>query len=259
MRYNLDELNRRRRELTEKAYMDVRDRMKPEDSEAPVIVAGAPDIPAGIVGLVAARLVDEFYRPSLVYSTYGDGLVRGSARSIAEFDVTDALSKCADLLIRFGGHHRAAGFSALESDLPTLRGQLLDIAGATLDGVDLRPMLSLDAEGAPSTIATDLNSHINKLEPFGEGNAKPTFLARALRVMSAKKVGDGSHLRLALAETDTGKEWNAIAFRQGEMAAQARGEVDVAFQFQVNDGGPNSNRPAVLELNVQDFRPASAN
>ena len=119
--------------------MDVRDRMKPEDSEAPVIVVGAPDIPAGIVGLVAARLVDEFYRPSLVYSTYGDGLVRGSARSIAEFDVTDALSKCADLLTRFGGHHRAAGFSALESDLPTLRGQLLDIAGATLDGVDLRP------------------------------------------------------------------------------------------------------------------------
>ena len=120
-------------------------------------------------------------------------------------------------------------------------------------------MLSLDAEGAPSTIATDLNSHINKLEPFGEGNAKPTFLARALRVMSAKKVGDGSHLRLALAETDTGKEWNAIAFRQGEMAAQARGEVDVAFQFQLNDGGPNGNRPSVLELNVQDFRPASAN
>ena len=255
----LDELNQRRRELTEQAYNNVRDRMSPDDTDAPVIVAGAPDIPAGIVGLVAARLADEFYRPSLVYATYGDGLVRGSARSIEEFDVTDALSKCADLLTRFGGHHRAAGFSALESDLPVLRDRLLEIAGITLDGVDLRPALSLDVEGAPSTIATELNSHMNKLEPFGEGNAKPTFLARGLRVISTRQVGNGSHLRLALAEKETGKEWNAIAFRQGEMAAQARGEVDVAFQFQLNDGGPNSNRPAVLELNVQDFRPASAN
>ena len=114
-------------------------------------------------------------------------------------------------------------------------------------------------EGAPSTIATDLNSHINKLEPFGEGNAKPTFLARGLRVISTRQVGNGLHLRLALAEKETGKEWNAIAFRQGEMAPQARGEVDVAFQFQLNDGGPNSNRPSVLELNVQDFRPSAAN
>ena len=250
----LDELNQRRRELTEEAYRNVRERMTQEDVEAPVIVAGAPDIPAGIVGLVAGRLVDEFYRPSFVYSTYGDGLIRGSARSIEEFDVDGALKKCADLLKRFGGHHRAAGFSALESNLPAFRDKLRDIAANVLDGVDLRPALAIDAEGAPSRIAAELNSHMARLEPHGEGNVKPVFLARGLRVISARQVGDGSHLRLKLAEADTGREWNAIAFRLGDKAGQARGEIDVAFQFQQNNGGPNANRPPSLELNVQDFR-----
>ncbi len=253
----LDELNQRRRELTEEAYNKVRERMTDEDADAPVIVVGAPDIPAGIVGLVAGRLMDEFYRPAFVYSTYGDGLFRGSARSIDEFDVDGALKQCSDLLTRFGGHHRAAGFSALESNLPAFRDRLHDLAAKALDGVDLHPVLAIDAEGAPTRIAAELNSHMSKLEPFGEGNRKPVFLARNMRVMSSRKVGDGSHLRLSLAEPDTGMEWNAIAFRQGDNAGQARGEIDVAFQFQENDGGPNSNRPTKLELNVQDFRPSS--
>ncbi len=253
---HLDELNQRRRELTEEAYKNVRERMSDQDIDAPVIVAGAPDIPAGIVGLVAGRLVDEFYRPSFVYSTYGDGLLRGSARSIEEFDVDGALKQCSELLTRFGGHHRAAGFSALESNLPAFRDRLRDLAAKSLDGVDLRPVLAIDAEGAPARIAADLNSHMAKLEPFGEGNRKPVFLAKNMRVTSARRVGDGSHLRLLLAELGSDREWNAIAFRQGDNAGQAQGEIDVAFQFQENDGGPNANRPPTLELNIQDFRPA---
>ncbi len=253
----LDELNQRRRELTEEAYNKIRERMTDDDMEAPAIVVGAPDIPAGIVGLVAGRLMDEFYRPSFVYSTDGDGLIRGSARSIEEFDVDDALKQCSNLLTQFGGHHRAAGFSALESNLPAFRDRLRDLAASALDGVDLHPVLAIDAEGAPTRIAAELNSHMTRLEPFGEGNRKPIFLAGKMRVMSARRVGDGSHLRLSLAEADTGIEWNAIAFRQGGKAGQARGEIDVAFQFQENDGGPNANRPPTLELNVQDFRPSA--
>ena len=254
---HLDELNQRRRELTEEAYKKVRERMTDDDTNASVIVAGAPDIPAGIVGLVAGRLTEEFYRPSFVYSSYGDGLIRGSARSIEEFDVDGVLKRCSDLLTRFGGHHRAAGFSALESNLPAFRDRLRDIAAKALDGIDLTPSLSIDAEGAPSRLAADLNSHMDKLEPHGEGNRNPVFVARNLRVISARQVGDGSHLRLSLAEPQTGMEWNAIAFRLGEKAGQARREIDVAFQFQENDGGPNANRPTTLELNVQDFRPSA--
>ena len=253
---HLDELNQRRRELTEDAYNKVRERMTADDVEAPVIVAGAPDIPPGIVGLVAGRLMDEFYRPSFVYSTYSDGLIRGSARSIEEFDVDGALKQCSDLLTQFGGHHRAAGFSALETNLPDFRDRLRDLAARTLDGVDLHPVIAIDAEGVPTRIAAELSSHMSKLEPFGEGNRKPIFLARNMRVMSSRRVGDGSHLRLSVAESETELEWNAIAFRQGNNAGQARGEIDVAFQFQENDGGPNANRPPTLELNVQDFRPS---
>lgn len=253
----LDELNQRRRELTETAYNKVREQMTDDDTEAPIIVAGAPDIPAGILGLVAGRLMEEFYRPSFVYSIDDDGLIHGSARSIEEFDADAALKQCSDLLTQFGGHHRAAGFSALESNLSAFRDRLRDLAARTLDGVDLHPVIAIDAEGAPTRIAAELNSHMAKLEPFGEGNRKPVFLAGNMRVISSRRVGDGSHLRLSLAEPDTGREWNAIAFRQGGKAGQARGEIDVAFQFQENDGGPNANRPPTLELNVQDFRPSA--
>ena len=253
---HLDELNQRRRELTEQAYHSVRERMSTDDEQAPVIVAGAPDIPAGIVGLVAGRLVEEFYRPSFVYSTYGDGMFHGSARSIVEFDVAGALKNCADLLKRYGGHRRAAGFAALESNLPAFRHRLNTIAAAALEGVDLRPVLTIEAEDSLSRIATDIGAHLAKLEPHGEGNVRPIFLARGLRVLSTRRVGDGSHLRMELADAESGTEWNAIAFRLGERAAEARGEIDVAFQFQQNDGGPNANRAPRLELNVQDFRPA---
>ena len=253
----LDELNQRRRELTEDAYNKVREQMTDDDTEAPIIIAGAPDIPAGILGLVAGRLMEEFYRPSFVYSTDDGGLIHGSARSIEEFDADRALKQCSDLLTQFGGHHRAAGFSTLEGNLPAFRDRLRDLAARALDGVDLRPVIAIDVEGAPTRIAAELNSHMAKLEPFGEGNRKPVFLAGSMRVISARRVGDGSHLRLSLAESDTGREWNAIAFRQGDKAGQARGEIDVAFHFQENDGGPNANRPPTLELNVQDFRPST--
>ena len=172
----LDELNQRRRELTEEAYTKVRERMADDGEEAPIIVAGAPDIPAGILGLVAGRLMEDFYRPSFVYSTYGDGLVHGSARSIEEFDAEGALRQSADLLTLFGGHGRAAGFSALESNLPTFRDRLHHLAAKALDGVDLQPVLAIDAEGVPTRIATELNSHMARLEPFGEGQQETGVL-----------------------------------------------------------------------------------
>ena len=251
----LNELNTQRRQLTEQAYGRARELLSDDDLAAPLIMAGAPGIAPGIVGLVAGRLSEEFHRPCLVYTQDGDGHVRGSARSIPEFDVAGALTQCAPLLISFGGHHRAAGFTAWEGDVALLKSQLLDIAGAALDGLDIQPVLRLDAEGAPSAIASDLEQMLDTLEPFGEGNARPVFMTRGIRVLSARTVGDGAHLRLTLGDPQADRTWDAIAFRQGGMADAARGDVDIAFHFQMNDGGPGAARRPALELNVLDFRP----
>ena len=254
----LDELNQRRREMTEAAYQSIRETMSTQDEDAPVIVAGAPGMPTGILGLVAARLVEEFYCPSFVYSIDDDGMIRGSARSITEFDVDGALKASADLLTQFGGHHRAAGFTARESDLPSFRERLHGLAVEALAGVERRPILAIDAEGAPSRIATDLAPFLSRMEPHGEGNRKPIFLSRGLAVVSARAVGSGGHLRMTVAEPETGRQWGAIAFRQGEKRGAAHGLIDVAYQFQENDWQSGDGREPTLELNVQDFRPAEA-
>ena len=254
----LDGLNQRRRAMTEDAYAAARNLLDEDAMTRPVIMIGAPDLPQAIVGLVAGRLSEEFYRPALVYAESEDGYVTGSARSIPEFDVTEALAQCQSLLTRFGGHHRAAGFTARLQDVNELKARLNELAEASLAGLDLRPALRLDAEGAPSVIAQQLMPMMRQLSPFGEGNAAPTFLARGLSVASSRTVGGGAHLRLTLREQRSGKNWDAIAFRMGEMEQLARNEVDVAFQLQVNNGGPRSGQDAPLELQVLDFRPAES-
>ena len=255
---HLDELNQRRRELTEEAYKKVRERMTDDDTSAPVIVAGAPDIPAGIVGLVAGRLTEEFYRPSFVYSTYGDGLIRGSARSIEEFDVDGALKQCSDLLTRFGGHHRAAGFSALESNLPAFRDRLRDIGRQSPRWHRSHPHALLSTPRArPRALPQTSIPTWTNLNHTGRATGIPCSSREVSVLFPQGRSGTARTCASSLAEPQSGMEWNAIAFRLGEKAGQARREIDVAFQFQENDGGPNANRPATLELNVQDFRPSA--
>ena len=254
----LDELNQRRRAMTEDAYAAARKLLDEEAIRGSVIMVGAPDLPPAIVGLVAGRLTEEFYRPALIYAETGDGYVTGSARSIPEFDVTEALAQCQSLLTRFGGHHRAAGFTARLQDIDQLKSRLNELAEAGLAGMDLRPALRLDAEGAPSVIAQQLMPMMRQLSPFGEGNAAPTFLARGLSVVSSRTVGGGAHLRLTLREQRSGRNWDAIAFRMGEMEQLARKEIDAAFRLQMNDGAPRSGQEASLELQVLDFRPTES-
>ena len=256
MAVRLDELNQRRRSVTEDAYSVARKLLDDDVAGASLIMVGAPDLSQGIVGLVAGRLSEEFYRPAMVYAEGEDGYVRGSARSIPEFDVTDALAQCQSLLTRFGGHHRAAGFTARLEDVDQLRARLIELADGVLAGMDLRPALRLDAEGEPSVIAQQLMPMMRELSPFGEGNAAPTFMARGLSVVSSRTVGGGAHLRLTLREQRSGKSWDAIAFRMGGMQRIARKEIDVAFQLQTNNGGTGSGHEASLELQILDFRPA---
>jgi len=245
----LDQLNRERQQLTLQTQEQARQLALTTAEEAHLLFAAAPNFPAGIVGLVASRLVDEFYRPAIVVEE-GEETSRGSCRSIPEFHITHALDKCADLLIRHGGHKAAAGFTVANEHLDELANRLRSLAAEQLAGVELTPVLSVDAEVELSRMSWELQRELAQLEPCGYANPHPLFLSRNVRVQKQRAVGNGKHLKLTLYDGQVA--WDGIAFRQGERAGKVPNQVDIVYNLEVNEW----NDQRRLQLNVQDVRPA---
>ncbi len=245
----LDELNQERQRLTREMQERARAVILEQKPLPPLLFVASPEFPAGVVGLVASRLVEEFYRPAVMVEQ-GEEISKGSARSIPEFHITYALDECADLLIRHGGHAVAAGFAVPTRHLDELKRRLLDIAARELEGVELTPTLEIDVEVPLREVNGALWKALQALRPFGEGNPEPLLLSRNVRVERQRPVGDGSHLKLTL--SDKGVWWDGIAFRQGEWAGRLPERVDVVYYLRENEW----NGQVRLQLEIQDLRPA---
>jgi single-stranded-DNA-specific exonuclease len=249
----LNKLNRARKDLTIETQEQARHLALSAADDAPLLFAAAPNFETGIVGLVASRLVDEFYCPAVV-ANIGEEVSRGSARSIPEFHITDALDHFTDLLIRHGGHAAAAGFTVANENLDRLADGLRKMATEHLSGAELTPVLYADAEVRLSDMSWELQKELAQLEPCGYANAQPLFFSRSVRVDSQRGVGsEGKHLKLSL--SDGWQSWDAIAFGQGEWAGKLSDRVDIAYHLEVNEW----NNRQQLQLNVQDIRPAGIN
>ena len=217
-----------------------------------MLIVGSETWPPGVLGLVAGRLADRFHRPTVALC-FGTEISRASARSIDEFDIVGALEQGRDLLLRFGGHRQAAGFTVLTANLYGLQRRLQSVAEKRLAGSELAPAIDIDAEAPPSVAAEQENFRfIQSLEPFGKANPSPVFLGRGVQVLEARAVGsDRAHLKLRVASGDG--VWDAIAFRQGEMLSEAHGRVDMVYTIGRDDWG---GMPRV-QLNVLDLRSAA--
>lgn len=248
----LDRLNTERRRVT-RVVLEKARAMVVEALELPTILFAVDEsFDEGVVGLAASRLTDEFYRPSVV-ATRGAEVTRASARSIPEFHITEALEACSDLLVRYGGHRAAAGFSVLNQDLPRLQERLNEIGLEQLAPLDLRPEVNLDACVSLSEMSWDVLGFLEQIEPCGQKNPRPIFAAENVRVLEKRCVGaDRKHLKLTL--SDGGKAFDAIAFRMGFLEAELGGEVDVAFRLERN----NYMGVTSLQLNVEDIRPSGS-
>ncbi len=246
----LEEKNRERQRLTVETLERAREQVLAEAEEATILIAAAEDFPPGVVGLAASRLIDEFYRPAMVIEL-GPERSRGSARSIPEFHITDALDQCAELLIRHGGHAAAAGFTVANENLDIFLESMRRIADEQLGDLELVPTLDIDAELNPSDLNWATQALLKGLEPFGEGNPTPLFLSRRVLVREAWPVGaEGRHLKLTLSD---GKYiWDAIAFRQGKRAPELSRYIDVVYSLEVNEWDDQRR----LQLNVKDWRPS---
>lgn len=248
----LDSQNRERQKI-ERSIVDevagaVRARFNPATDF--VIVEGQLLWHIGVVGIVASRVLQEFYRPTIIVG--GDGEQwRGSGRSIAGFDLAAALRDCDDLLIRHGGHAMAAGITIHPDKLDALRTRLNDLAKRVLKLEDLQPPLRLDAQVNLGDISLATLAELDQLKPTGMGNPMVQFFAcglthqRPLLRMGAEK----QHVKLWLTDGQTSHE--AVWWNAGQETLPV-GKFDVAFAPQVND----YNGKRTVQLKVLDWRPA---
>ncbi|MFC1873963.1 single-stranded-DNA-specific exonuclease RecJ [Chloroflexota bacterium] len=245
----LEQKNTERQRLTSKASARAREQVMTQGI-LPLLMVGDHDYPAGICGLVASRLANEFYRPSIVVRT-GDRMSSGSCRSIPEFNIIRALTQCQNLFTYFGGHAQAAGFTLPTKNLPRLQQALLEIAATELDGVDLRPRIDIDAEVTLTNLGGDSFPMIQKLAPFGSGNPPPTFLTRKVEVVDRRTMGNhGEHLRFKLKQDGT--VWSSVGFGLGSYLPEVSHHLDIIYNMEID----RWRGEEILRLNILDFTPS---
>ena len=216
----------------------------------PVLMEGDESYSVGVIGLVASKLVSEFYKPAIIINL-GPELCQGSCRSIAEFDIVSALAECQDLLAAFGGHPLAAGFTVARQNLAQLEERLVDLATDQLGHLELRPGLVIDAELPLSVLAGDTFNLIQKLSPFGSGNPQPTFLTRQVEVIECRNFGNqGEWRRLKLKQGNV--TWQAVDFESKRKRDEIPSQIDIVYVLEKS----RWNEEEVLRLKLLDFAPA---
>lgn len=207
----------------------------------------------GVVGIVAARIVERFHKPTLVIGVQG-GVGKGSARSIEGFHLVEALAECAEHLSRFGGHRHAAGVTLDAERLPDFRRAFEAVAAARLREEDLEPRCRVDAIVWPEELTERAVDALAALGPFGAGNPEPMFVAESLhaegRIVTAKK-GGVAHLKLVLPDAPA---IDTIGWGLGPRLAEVEGPVDLAFQPSIETWNGRTR----VSLKIRDLRATEA-
>lgn len=246
----LNDLNRRRQAITSELSRHAETLI--ENREDYLLFAADDKFLPGVVGLVASRLKENYYRPTIVVEQ-GATESHGSCRSIDEFHITEALDQAGDLLIRYGGHAQAAGFAIANENLPAFAQRMKAIAAEQLTGLELYPSITIDAELDIEAVDWALYDTFQQLEPTGAANPTPVFLSRGVEVINGRAVGkDSNHLQIELGTGPT-RSIKGIGFQQGAWANSLPDYVDVVYTISINEW--NGRRS--LQLNVQDIKPAS--
>lgn len=249
MAQDLSVLNRERQdiehEIAAQAIVQVLAEKRQHDN---VLVCSGTDWHPGVIGIAASRVKDRFYRPSLVISIH-DGIGKGSCRSIPGFNMYEALQSAQDLLLQFGGHPMAAGFSIAAEQIDAFRERLNAYGNSHMTADAYVPRLSVDEELTESDITLSLVQELRTLEPYGAGNAYPLFTLRHAVVTECRPIGrKKNHLRLLLEGPDgaamTSVGWSMAAYCDRLFEGD---EADVAFRLEKNEFRGNVSCQLMLE------------
>jgi single-stranded-DNA-specific exonuclease len=228
----LDDQNKNRQKLTKELEEKAR-QLAGEDQEENIFFAFGEGFNSGLVGLAAARMVESYYRPVIVGEINGE-FTRASCRSIDEFHITDALDACADLMVRHGGHAKAAGFTVLTKNLEELQARLKTIANEALAMVFRSAAFRADCEISLDDLTPEIFQMLDFLEPTGNHNPEAFFVSKNVNILSKKRIGsDGTHLKLRVKHNQF--VYDAIAFRFGDYYDLISDKVDLLFSLERND------------------------
>src|SRR5579884_4275228 len=250
----LDAANRERQAITDRVLEEAIAQAE-SDGGAPAVVAAGKGWHPGVVGLVAGRLVELYDRPAVVIAL-DEAAGRGSARSVEGFDLVDALALCRDSLLSFGGHSMAAGLSIAPEAEEDFRRAFFRVAAERLVREPVR--LDVDAEVRLPELSVDLVAQLDRLGPFGVGNPAPVLVARGVRAVAGRLVGNGEHLSLTV--TDGSAVVDAIGFQLGpwiDLLTLTEARVDVAFVPEVDRAAPERVRLRVRALDVPGLDPGA--
>jgi single-stranded-DNA-specific exonuclease len=246
----LEELNRERQKVEADIMVDATTMIN-HDAVPPAIVLASRRWHVGVVGIVAARLVERFHRPAIVIAVNEDGVGKGSARTLGGFDLYQGLAACRELLQAFGGHPSAAGVTIHESRLDEFRARFNEVVAGWVSGTSQIAMLHLDAEVRLDEVNLKLMREIGTLHPFGAGNPEPTFAVTGLVVMDSRTVGQ-KHLKMTVRQGRS-LPFDSIGFGMKSLSERGiplREPVDLAFTPEINQWNGFDR----IQLRIRDVR-----
>ncbi len=236
------------RDILEQAIANVEEQGDKADK---VLVVAGEEWHQGVIGIVASRLVEKYYKPTLVLSIH-DGIGKGSCRSIDGFDMYEALSYAKDLLIQFGGHKQAAGFSIEEEKIPLLRERLTQYCQEHLTAEDYIPVVHIDAAVEGKQITLPHVKELSLLEPYGMGNPTPVFCVKEAKVTNVRLMGaEKNHVKFTL--DCGGTQLDAISWFGRDYAQEIENDtvVKAAFTLSINEWQGQE----MPQLMLQDIQP----
>ncbi|GIP31404.1 single-stranded-DNA-specific exonuclease RecJ [Paenibacillus sp. J2TS4] len=255
--FELDQLNKERQRIVEEMTAEALAMLEegPDPAEQRVLIVSKEDWNAGVIGIVASKLLEKYYRPTIVLGIDPQtGIAKGSARSIAGFDLYKALTSCSDLFEHYGGHQAAAGMSIAQERIPELKHRLEALAQECLTEQDLLPEIQVDLCSTLEEATLDGIKQLEQLAPFGMGNPSPRVVFTGLELNQCKKMGrEQQHLKLTLSqEAKQVPAMEAVGFGKSfmadKMAPSAR--IDVLGELSINEWN-GIRKPQLI---IQDLR-----
>ena len=253
----IDQYNRDRKELdkriTEEANA-ILSRRQESEADRKTIVIFNKDWHKGIIGIVASRLTELYYKPVVVL-TLANGLATGSSRSVQGFDIYKAVDSTRDLLENFGGHTYAVGLSLKEENIPEFTRRFEEYVAANILPSQLKPTFEIDAYLTFSEITPEFIGMLRRFNPYGPGNQKPVFCTRGVMDFGTSKLVGRQleHIKLELVDDTSGKVFNGIAFNKAELfdKIHAGARVDICYTIEDNNHLPAAN---AIQLQIKEIR-----
>lgn len=232
----VDDLNSSRKDFDSRITEEALAMIEEEGlKDAKTTVLFKEDWHKGVIGIVASRCIEKYYRPTVIL-TESNGLATGSARSVRGFDLHDAISQCEDLLEQFGGHMYAAGLTLKRENIPAFKERFEQVVAENIPEHLLQASLEVDEEIPLSRITNKFFQIVEQMAPFGPGNMQPVFLVKNVKAKAVRLLKE-QHLKFDLCCPDTGINISAIGFQMPEfyMALDEGKNFDLCFQIQENE------------------------